>query len=164
MSDREHPLLVTGIAPAEPESTEANSENTGEASRRTFTSARSIVLICIALGLVIGSIAISQHSVTSTNPRFIQLSVVPSPVSAGANARVAKLGVENLAATDIDVIVRVKEGSRPLLTTDLSNLAPGATWTRSLTRDPSEKFTVTVSYTSHPGKIVRSAYLNSPAT
>jgi hypothetical protein len=127
-------------------------------------SFRSVLLICLAVGVVVGSIALSQNSVTANNPDFIQLWMVPQPLADGANATAAQVGVQNTRTTSIDIVVHVTEGSHLVFSKSLPNLAPGGTWTRSFDRAVSQKLVATVSYASQPTKIVRNVYLQSPAT
>jgi hypothetical protein len=126
-------------------------------------SLRSIALLVLALGLVVGSIALSQNSVTSNNPKFIQLWMLPQPIAAGANAGAAQVGVQNTQTSDVDLIVRITEGSHVILSKSLPHLAPGDSWTQSVERSASEKLVATVSYASQPTKVVRHVYLQSPA-
>jgi len=126
-------------------------------------SLRSTLLLVLALGLVVGSIALSQNSVTSSNPHFIELWMVPQPVAAGANAKAAEVGVQNTQTSDVDVIVRVSEGSRVVFTKDLTHLAPGQSWTHSFEREVSQKLSATVRYAAQPTKVVRNVYLQSPS-
>ena len=75
-------------------------------SRRTLTA------FAIALALVVGAIAISQNSVTATNPNFLQLWVVPQPLETGSFANVATVGLTNLAASQMNLNLQVREGTQ----------------------------------------------------
>jgi hypothetical protein len=132
-------------------------------SRRWSISFRSVLLLCLALGLVVGAVALSQNSVTANNPNFIELWIVPQPLASGAYATVAQVGVQNTRTSDIDIIVRVSEGSHVVLSENLPQLAPGKSWTHSFERNVSQKLVATVSYASQPTKVVRNVYLSTPA-
>jgi hypothetical protein len=124
-------------------------------------SISSVLLLCLAVGLVVGSIALSQNSVTTNNPNFIELSIVPQPIAEGAYAKAAEVGVQNTRTSDIDIIVQVSEGSHVMLRENIPRLAPGQIWTHSFARDASQRLAATVSYASQPTKVVRNVYLNS---
>jgi hypothetical protein len=127
-------------------------------------SLRSAMLLFAALGLVLGAIAMSQSSQTASNPKFIELWMVPSPLAAGASAQGAKLGVQNLAGTDIDIVVRLYEGRRRLVSEWPVKLAAGSIWSRFVERQGTQSLVATVTYTSDPTRVVRYVDLTSPVT
>jgi hypothetical protein len=149
---------------ADRDGSEHSSRSIGSYFRNGPIAFRSVLLMCLAVGLVVGAIALSQNSVTANDPNFIQLWMVPQPLAEGANATAAQVGVQNTRTTSIDIVVHVSEGSHLIFSKSLPNLAPGDTWTRSFDRAVSQKLVATVSYASQPTKIVRNVYLQSPAT
>jgi hypothetical protein len=118
--------------------------------------------LCVAIALVVGAVALSQHSVTTSNPKFIELWMTPTPLKAGASAHVAQLGVDNLAGVDIVIIVRLDEGGQRVVDTWYVSLLAGQVWDRSVSRQGTEELVATVSYASRPTKIVRYVDLKSP--
>jgi hypothetical protein len=135
-----------------------------DATRNHYVRAspRAGLLLFAAVALVVGAVALSQNSVTATNPKFIELWMTPTPLKAGDSAHAAQLGVDNLAGTDIDIIIRLKEGGQTVANTWYVALPAGQVWTRTVSRRGTEELVATVSYSSRPSKIVRYVDLKSP--
>jgi hypothetical protein len=126
-------------------------------------SARSILFLCAAVAIVVASIALSQGSVTSTNPKFLELWMVPPSLAAGDHAHSVDVGVRNVADADVNLIVKVSEGSHVVFRRTITQLAPNADWTGKLTRSGTHTLVATLSYQSKPSKVVRYVDLKAPS-
>ncbi len=133
-------------------------------SHQRRASLGSALLLFAAIALVAGAVALSQHSVTTSNPKFIELWMTPTPAKAGASAHRAQLGVDNLTGVRIDIDVRLEEGTRGTTRIWNVSLPAGQTWVREVSRQDTEQLIATVSYASHPTTVVRYVDLSSPAS
>jgi hypothetical protein len=125
---------------------------------------RCALLLAAAVGLVVGAVALSQNSVTASNPKFVELWMVPSPLAEGASAHRAQLGVENLVGMKVNIVVRLYEGKHRLVSRWPVTLTAGSIWSRSVARQSTESLVATICYTSDPTRVVRYVDLTSPVS
>ena len=133
----------------------------GKDSARRRPSVRSVFLLGLAALLLVASLVLSQWSQSRTDPRFLELSMVPLPLNAGDSADAAKIGIRNVSPNTVDILLRVTQGRDLLLRVVLPHLGSGGSWQHTIERDPTERLTATVSLSSNPSKIVRHVYLDA---
>jgi hypothetical protein len=136
----------------------------GTQPRQGRVSTRSILFLGAAAAIVVASIALSQNSVTSTNPKFLELWMIPPTLAAGGHAHSVEIGVRNVASSNVNLVVKVSEGSHVIFRRNITQLAPNADWTGSLTRSGTHKLVATLSYQSSPSKVVRYVDLKVPTS
>jgi hypothetical protein len=120
-----------------------------------------LLALFVAAAITAGSVALSQHSFSTTNPKFLQLSIVPIPLSQGADAKAAKISVDNLDGVETDVLLRIYENGRNTIDYAI-DLAAKSTWSHSIDRPDRQKIRVTISMASRPANIVRSVFIDRP--
>jgi hypothetical protein len=123
-----------------------------------LTSAFVLGLSCI---VVAAAFVLTQHSITSTNAKFVQLWLLPAP-SGSANTLEASVGARNSEASTIQVVVSVHSSrtGAPSYKWNLT-LAAGAQWSAHIQREPAATLTATLALASDPNKIVEHTFLNA---
>ena len=137
------------------------SPNPSTTMKLNLPTAKSVMLLAAAIVILVGALVFSEHSETSTNPSFTELSLLPLPLNSGNSAEAARVAVENVSGSPVDVVLRVDQGTTLLFQQVLLHLSPGRTWARSFERDNRLQLTATISFVSNPHKTVRTAYLDS---
>jgi len=134
---------------------------------RVGVSYRQWVLLIVAVGIALGTVAISQHSVAvSSREPFVQAWILPQPV-ADPWSREALIGVRNMTGSTqtvlVDATLTRRAGGTPTNFNWTTKLAPGASWTRRLARETGEPVRVKVALAQAPTIVVSTVNLANPA-
>ena len=134
---------------------------------RLAVSLRQWLLLVVAVGIGVGTVALSQHSVAvASRERFVQAWIIPQPVN-NPWSRSAQIGVHNLTGSTQTALVTVVEsprkGGTPTTFHFSEVLAQAASWTHLLAREPGEPVRVTVTLAQAPTVVVSSVNLANPA-
>jgi uncharacterized membrane protein len=141
-----------------------NRQGNNPASTRAISSKHGIAIL-LASFLVLGSaIAISQRSITVTNPKFVQLWLLGTTTSKKADVHKATVGVRNDDSSSISVLIRLREQSGGgTLHAWHETIAPGQEWTTTFVRPNRLPISTTLALESKPNHIVEWATLQPPS-
>ena len=121
-------------------------------------SLASVGLLVLAVALGVGALALSQESVTSSAPSFLELWILPGS-GAHSSSDQATVGVRNNSSKEMDIIVRVQGLAAGVTRVTHVSLVPEQTWTGRYLRETGLPVSATVRSASDPGKVVREVYL-----
>lgn len=131
--------------------------------RRIRIPISSALLGIGAVLLVVGALAVSVYSSSTANrEHFVQLWILPIPVSAGATAARAEVGVTNYEGRRDRFEVSIEEPGVVLLSRRQVVLRQGQTWTFHLIRHGHVPVLAKVSLASQPSRVLDSVRLASP--
>jgi hypothetical protein len=144
-----------------------HTEGDGHNSRRRRIPVRvalpTALLGVATLALIAGALALSVYSSSTGNrEHFVQLWLVPSPATAGANAQRAELGVTNYEGRRVRLDISIRTPDTVVLSRKGLLLDQGQTWTYRIFRPGLVPVTATVALASAPSQILSSVKLASP--
>jgi uncharacterized membrane protein len=120
-------------------------------------------LVVGAISLSAGALAVSEYSSSNSNQEhFVQLWLLPKPLSAGAYAHRAEVGVANYEGHQVILDVSVRLGHTDRLNRKQITLKKGQIWTATLSRARLQLMTATVSLASQSSNVLDTATLAVP--
>mgnify|MGYP001365225088 CR=1 FL=1 len=139
-------------------------QNPPKRSMPIHVATPTVLLGVGAVVLVAGALALSVYSSSTANrEHFVQLWLVPTPATAGANAQRAEVGVTNYEGRRVRVDIDIRTPDTVVLSRKGIVLDEGQTWTYRIFRPGLVPVTATIALASNPSRILSSVKLASPA-